>query len=231
MVLHLLGEEFEIFMKRNGIWHSRTTLYHLASKEQVESGTNLKEGLKWAGKRTLETKSCVIPLQNNLHKTTGVIPAELLFGHRLRTHLDLWHADLPLDMQTKQDCHISDHNKGTKDRQFELKDLVYVRDLPSKPTWILGIFTVIGPQAYTDELNSGVVLRHHVDNLRARSEPAREPTNEHTDDSVSVHSDQEPVQTKEHPADSQLRRSIESILHQTNLHHVSPHSSIPQSRC
>lgn len=61
-----------------------------------------------------------------------------------------------------------------------MKDLVYVRNLPPKSTWIPGIVTgVRGLQAYTVELNSGVVVRY---NLRAHSEPARESTNEHIND-------------------------------------------------
>ena len=126
------SKEFETFLERNGIHHIRITPYHPASNGQAERAVQtVKEGLKRGGGGTLETRlnRFLFHYRTTPHSTTGATPAEMLMGRRPRTHLDIMHPDLATDVQTKQDKQIEDRNKGTKKRELEIKDNVYLRNL------------------------------------------------------------------------------------------------------
>ena len=56
------------------------------------------------------------------YTTTGLSPAELLMGRRLRTHLDLLHPDTASRMTKKIEKNIS----GKVPRKFSTGDKVYV---------------------------------------------------------------------------------------------------------
>ena len=78
-------------MKRNGIKHLTTTLYHPSSNGLVERAVQtVKEALK---KMTgpLETRILTFLLKYRVtpQDTTEIAPTKLLMGHRIRTHLDL----------------------------------------------------------------------------------------------------------------------------------------------
>ena len=182
------SEQFETFLERNGIHHIRITPYHPASNGQAERALQtVKEGLKRGGGGTLETRlnRFLFHYRTTPHSTTGATPAELLMGRRPRTHLDIMHPDLATDVQTKQDKQIEDRNKGTKKRELEIKDTVYLKNLPSTGslTWIQGIVVgKRGPRSYLVELPDGRVFRRHIDNLRSRVTSSGSEEREEEDD-------------------------------------------------
>ena len=91
------SEEFSTFLNCNGIHHIRITPYHPASNGQVERAIQIfKESIKRSTTGSLETRvnRFLFHYRTTPHTTTGVTPAELLVGRRLRTHLDLIHPDL-----------------------------------------------------------------------------------------------------------------------------------------
>ena len=90
-------------------------------------------------------------------------------GQRPRTHLDVMHPDLATDVQTKQDNRLRNGSREVRPSELEIKDDVYLRNLPTGSTWIQGV--VIGkrgPRSYLVELPDGRVFRRHIDNLRSR---------------------------------------------------------------
>ena len=127
------SEEFQTFVLRNGIVHSRTTPYHPASNGQVERVVQVfKEGIKRSGSGSLETKlSRFLFHYCTTHTTTGATPAKLLMGRHLRTHLDVMHPDLTMGVGSKQEKQRVDRNKGTKDRTVNVEDTLFVQDLPA----------------------------------------------------------------------------------------------------
>ena len=94
------------------------------------------------------------------HSTTGVSPAELIFGRPLPTHLDLLHPnvkDQVMHNQMKQKQH---HDTHCKQCQFKAGDTVYVKDFSGKEGWLPGIITKIqGPVTYLIELEDERVVR------------------------------------------------------------------------
>ena len=132
------------------------TPYHPASNGQVERAVQIfKEGIK---RCTTGTP----------HTTTGVTPAELLMGRRLRTHLDLMHPDLMTDVEKKQERQTQDRNKRSQDREIQPRESVFVKDLPAGSSWIPGmVIEKRGPRSYLIELMTGCVVRQHIDHIRS----------------------------------------------------------------
>ena len=98
------------------------------------------------------------------HSTTGLSPAELLMGRRLRTHLDLLHPDTSRKVIEKQDKLA----KVTKRcRKFVVGDRLYARNYRGNNKWIPVIVTrILGPVSYQVQTSSGSTQRRHVDQLR-----------------------------------------------------------------
>ena len=84
--------EFEELMRKNGIRHVRVSPYQPPFNEMAERTVKtLKEGLKKCG--NIESLQCRISpvlfhYRITSNSTAGVPPAELLFGRRIRSHLD-----------------------------------------------------------------------------------------------------------------------------------------------
>ncbi len=83
--------EFQEFCRLNGIHHIRVSPYHPSSNGLAERAVKIfKQGLKKQTEGTVGDQIARILFQyrNTPHTTTGMIPAELLMGRRLRSRLD-----------------------------------------------------------------------------------------------------------------------------------------------
>ena len=84
--------EFKQFLKQNGIRHITSAPYHPASNGLAERTVQtFKESLCRNTEGSMDTRISRFLLQYRCtpHSTTGISPAELLFGRRPRTLLDL----------------------------------------------------------------------------------------------------------------------------------------------
>ncbi len=84
--------EFENFMIKNGIRHLTTAPYHAAFNGLAQGAVQtVKQGLLKHTQGDLMAKLSRFLLSYGIiaRITTGVSPAELMFGRRLRTKLDL----------------------------------------------------------------------------------------------------------------------------------------------
>ena len=85
--------DFSEFVKHNSIQNVKSPLYHSASNGLVERAVQtFKVFMKKSTASTIKT--CVLHFLSQYritaHSTTGVTPAEMLFGHRPRTRLDIF---------------------------------------------------------------------------------------------------------------------------------------------
>ena len=95
----LAAAEFQEFCKRNGIHHILIAHYHPASNGLAERGVQtFKGGYRKLSEGTVEDRIARFLLQYRVtaNTTTGMSPAELMFGRRLRTRLDAIKPDLRL---------------------------------------------------------------------------------------------------------------------------------------
>ena len=100
------SEEFQQFLKRNGIKHITSAPYHPATNGLAE---RCVQSFKNAMKSETEVKSLNIKLarlllayRNTPHSTTGEPPSQLFLGRRLRTRLDLLKPDLSIKVNNRQ---------------------------------------------------------------------------------------------------------------------------------
>ena len=166
--------EFEMFMRKNGIHHIRSSPYHPASNGLAERAVqSFKENMKKSScAESLETRLSRFLFWYRLtpHSTTGVPPAELLLGRIPRSQLDLLKPELSTKVQLKQESQKRNHDIHTKGREFQIGDQVFVKEFPSGKDWLEGTITEVrGPLTYHVTLSDGRVIRRHVDHLRKRT--------------------------------------------------------------
>ena len=123
--------EFTEFMKRNGIRHVRTPPYHPASNGLVERAVQtFKEGFKRLQKGSINTRVTRFLFKYRLtpHSSTGLSPAELMFGRKLRSQLDQIKPSLQRQAHKSQDQQRKSHDKRSKARSFTQDEQVSVKN-------------------------------------------------------------------------------------------------------
>ncbi|KAL5499774.1 hypothetical protein EMCRGX_G011234 [Ephydatia muelleri] len=177
------SQEFEEFLTKNGIRHIKTSQYHPASNGLIERAVQtMKLALKKGAGKDLE--SCLMRFlfryRMTPHASTGVSPAELLMGRRLRSHLSMIHPVKEIGEATQelvqekvratQERQKKWHDKRAKPRFFFIGDQVLVLNFGRGPKWLPGKVTSIrGPVSITVELADGRSVRRHYDHIRASS--------------------------------------------------------------
>ena len=175
------SEEFQAFIKSNGIRHITSAPYHPATNGLAE---RLVQTFKQALRSMFQSFKPVkekltkflIAYRNTLHSTTGESPAQLLLGRPLRTRLDLVKLNLNRKMvnQQQQQGIKAANEKGRQRRQLEVGDKVMSRDYRGDLKWRSGLIVKkTGPLMYEVQVARGIIWRRHIDQLRPT---AVEPT-------------------------------------------------------
>ena len=175
-----VSEEFQAFIKSNGIRHITSAPYHPATNGLAE---RLVQTFKQALRAMFQSSKPVkeklakflIAYRNSPHSTTGESPAQLLLGRPLRTRLDLVKPDLNrkmINQQHQQGIKVA-NEKGRQRRQLAVGDAVMSRDYRGDLKWRSGLIVKTGPLMYEVQVAPGIVWRRHVDQLRPT---AVEPT-------------------------------------------------------
>ena len=102
---NITSDEFEQFLKMNGIRHIKTAPYRLASNGLAERAVQtFKESMRKMKEGRIETKVSRLLFQYRItpHTTTGVTSAELLMGRKLTSRLDLVTSDVGKRVGQKQ---------------------------------------------------------------------------------------------------------------------------------
>ena len=121
-------------MRENGIVHVTSAPYHPSSNGLAERAVQtFKHGiLRIAGATILEWLSkFLFKYRITPHTTTGVSPAELLMGRRLRSRLDLLYPDVSRRVEKQQDRQKQTHDNTLPLRSFPEGDCVYAEDFTS----------------------------------------------------------------------------------------------------
>ena len=134
------SNKFREFLQQNGIEHVRSAPYHPSSNGLAERAVQtVKEGVKKM-KGPLEARF-LFKYRVTPQATTGIAPAELLMGRRLRTHLDLLYPsvkDRVRQRQMAQETRTSEHGRQFKPK---LGDRVMCRNFADGPKWLPGVIT------------------------------------------------------------------------------------------
>ena len=142
-------------MKRNGIQHVTTPPYHSASNGLAECYVQVfKDGMRKLTGGSIESRVArfLSHYRTTPQSTTGTTPAELTFGRKLRTKLDLLKPDLEVAVRQKQKAA---HDYHATDRSFEGGASVYVHNQADSPKWIPGtIIKKTGSGSYLVQLEN-----------------------------------------------------------------------------
>ena len=224
--------EFEHFLKMNRIHHLTSAPYHPASNGLAERAVqSFKNAMKKTTRDSVETKVARFLLHYRVtpHSTTGISPAELLMGRRLRTHLDLLRPNVAKRVQRNQEKQKEGHDRSVPDRNFAEGDRVWVKNFSpgTRTRWLSGTVKEIqGARLFLVELQDGRIVRRHLDQVRSRS-VAPDPSTaspESEDDwvdlspadstPVSMSAEQRPMDVPQPRRSTRPRRPPERLIEQ-----------------
>ena len=164
------SDEFKSFVESNGISHRLTSPYHPASNRLAERAVQtFKNGVsRLEGTIQSRINQFLFHYRITPHTTTGVSPAELLMGRRLRCKLSLVHPDLSKRV-VEQQTRMTAGSRAASLRTFQEGEEVYVKNFHGQNKWISGVVMgKIGFVSYRVKLTDGKVTRMHVDHLHSR---------------------------------------------------------------
>lgn len=179
------SSEFKDFMQRSGVRHVTTAVYKPSTNGLAE---RMVRTFKNALKKSTESVNQTIDrflfnYRVTPHATTGVSPAELMFGRKLRTRLDLLHSNkdscvttaTPLQVaskvEAKQMAMKRNYCKRPRKTTISEKSPVMVRNYGKYGgKWLPAtVERQTGPLSYRCTLNDGQSVKRHQDQLHKRS--------------------------------------------------------------
>ena len=164
--------EFSDFLKRNGVRHVRTPPYHPASNGLAERAVQtFKEAMKRIKGGSLNTRlpRFLFRYRMTSHTSTQVSPAELMFGRKLRSHLDLLRPSTGRTVRQAQDQQKKNHDVRSQSRSFVIGESVYARNYGQGSKWLPGsVIETEGSVLFRVCLTDGRIICRHVDQLRSR---------------------------------------------------------------
>jgi hypothetical protein len=199
--------EFDVFCKRNGIRHLRIPPYHPASNGLTERAVEtVKAGLRKQQDGDLHQKLArfLLNYRRTPQSTTGISPAELLLGRRLRTRLDLLRPSLTSTVEAKQEKWPG---MNRRERDIPEDADVMTRNYGQGNTWLPG--TVVekrSPHSVVVKTPAGV-LHRHPNQLRIMNALASKPAHNDEDDWLDIPAQHTDPPAPTSPPPPSLRRS------------------------
>uniref|UniRef100_A0A452IQH5 Gypsy retrotransposon integrase-like protein 1 n=1 Tax=Gopherus agassizii TaxID=38772 RepID=A0A452IQH5_9SAUR len=150
-----VSQEFQNFMKANGIHHITSAPYHPSTNGLAERFVQtMKHALKSArGQHSIQKRldTFLLSYRNTPHATTQASPVFLMMGRQLRTCFDLVKPSEPRQIvQHQQQYQIIRRAPKAKDRTFSPGQPILARNYTSRAKWVLAtIITQTGPVSYT----------------------------------------------------------------------------------
>lgn len=176
------SEEFQEFIRTNGITHIKSVVAHPATNGLAERLVqSLKNALKSAkhDAGTLKRKlaNWLLVYRNTPHTTTNETPAQLFLGRPLRMRIDLIRPSLDDHVRHNQ-FHNMLNGQNHRLREFSVGQDVAVRDYRGQNKWINAtVVKRMGPLTYeVKTTQTAAVWRRHVDQMRAAIHAAEQPT-------------------------------------------------------
>ncbi|XP_045765544.1 uncharacterized protein K02A2.6-like [Maniola jurtina] len=166
------SKEVADFLKNHGIEHIFSAPYHPASNGAAENAVRtIKKAIKKAVGQNMNVMSFVntflLHYRNTEHCTTGVSPASLMLGRRLRTKLDMIRPDKENRVRERQEK--QKESRGGVERTLEPGEEVWLRQYAGQQKWVPGRVSLkLGTTDYRVVDDIGKESHRHIDQLRRR---------------------------------------------------------------
>ena len=175
------SEEFADFMKGNHIKHIRSTPYHPSTNGLAERFVQTFKQAMRASEQSgrpfhHRLANFLLNYRTTPHGTTNRTPSSLFLKRDLRTRLDLLRPDDATMVGQKQAMQKQYHDSHAKFREYLVGDNIMARNYAAGSKWEAG--TVVerkGPLSYMVQMNSGLLWRRHIDQLRDGVSDAPQP--------------------------------------------------------
>ncbi|XP_063897445.1 uncharacterized protein K02A2.6-like [Helicoverpa armigera] len=167
------SDEFNNFLKRNGIKHLYSPPYHPETNGQIERTIQtFKNKMKKLGNLDMQWQERLCKVLYYLrtlpNSSTNKTPAELLNGRRYRTAVSSLHPD---SMPSRTEQQLEAAAQRTPTRTFTLLQPVLIRMYGPGNKWCRAtVETVEGPTTYLVRTEDGELHRRHADQILARSQ-------------------------------------------------------------
>lgn len=161
------SNEFQLFLKSNGIQHKLSAPYHPQSNGQAERYVQtvknaLKKVMTEPGTLNLKLNRFLLQYRKTPNATTGISPSMLLQNRDIRTTIDMVKPNIVERIRENQVPPIS-----ITYREFNCGDYVMARAYNNECKWMLGrVVRRDGLMHYHVSVN-GKLWRRHVDQLKA----------------------------------------------------------------
>ena len=146
---NFISEEFETFMRKNGIVHVTSAPYHPASNGLGERAVHtVKSGIIKTAGDNMEVKlqRFLFDYRRTPQSTTGKSPIEILNNRKMRSRLDLLYPSLQGKIHRKQKLMKETNDRRTHEQHFEAGDSVYIKNFGLGLKWMVGtVGYVTGP--------------------------------------------------------------------------------------
>ena len=154
-----------------------TALYNPSSNGQVERAVQtFKHGFKQMkeGKVTDHIAMFLFSYRITPHTMTGVSPAELMFGRKCHSCLDLLLPDHTVMVEAQQQRQKEKHDLHAHSLGFSMGKQVYARNFRPGEAWLPGcIIKATGPVLFLVKRTDGQVIRRHLDHVRKQLQSRR----------------------------------------------------------
>ena len=161
---------------------------------------------------TVETKLArfLLSYRTTPQTTTGETPAQLRWGRSLKTHMDLLKPSVAAKVATAQTQQKAVHDQHSKPRAFSVGDLVYAHNYNANGRWIPGtIVELTGPVSAKIQLENGITIRRHHDQLLARSTVNPEQPVPFTVDQPHLLEEEHALQQEAKPQEGDMEQNLE----------------------
>lgn len=163
------SKEFQDFLTSNGIRHVAGAPFHPSTNGLAEKAVQIvKSGLRKVKGSSLQERLDKFLFSYRLtpQTTTELAPCELLNKRRLRSRLDLIRPNVHAKLTKRQEEKVMGSQKNV--RSFQENDSVIVRNYANGPKWLKGVVLAVdGSLMYTIELESGKIVKRHVDQIKS----------------------------------------------------------------
>jgi hypothetical protein len=171
-----IAEEFQEFLRSNGVKHVRSAPYHPQTNGEAERFVQTFKRAMKADDTSVSNAELDRRLQQFLlryrvtpHATTGRTPSELFLSRKLVTLLDRLRPDLRVKVENQMESQQRLRREKGREPDFTIGDRVYARFWYGQRRWRKGcIVAVAGPLSYDVQVAGELHRRHAAQLLHDR---------------------------------------------------------------